>query len=114
MGSSLPDYYLDGYPDGIAPLQHLLNLMEAKESMTNTPQNVTSRYTRNLLVKGENNEYIMTTMNHKTNMVDELVIGYYYTAEVITKGPRLTKLAIGVTPEQAVHRCLEKHGVTFR
>jgi len=82
--------------------------------MTNTPQHVTSRYVRNLLVKGENNEYVMTTMNRRTNMVDELIIGYYYTAEVTSLGPRISKMAIGVTPEQAVHRCLEKHGVTFR
>jgi hypothetical protein len=82
--------------------------------MTNTPQHVTSRYVRNLLVKGENNEYVIINMNRRTNMVDELIIGYYYATELTTLGTRITKMAIGVTPEQAVRRCLEKHGVSFR
>lgn len=83
-------------------------------NMTPTPQNVTSRYTRNLLVKGENNEYVIINMNRKTNMVDELIIGYYYVVEITALGQRTSQTAIGVTPEQAVHRCLTKHGVSFR
>ena len=82
--------------------------------MTDTPQNVTSRYARNLLVKGANNEYVIINMYRKTNMVDELIIGYYYSTEITAMGKRISHTAIGVTPEQAVNRCLTKHGVTFR
>jgi formate dehydrogenase assembly factor FdhD len=82
--------------------------------MTNPPQNVTSRYARNLLVKGENNEYTVVSMMRRTNMIDDFVIGYYYAADIVATGTRVTKMAIGVTPEQAVNRCLVKHGVTFR
>jgi hypothetical protein len=53
-------------------------------------------------------------MYRKTNMVDELIIGYYYSTEITAMGKRISHTAIGVTPEQAVNRCLTKHGVTFR
>jgi hypothetical protein len=76
------------------------------------PQNVTSRYARNLLVKGTNNEFEVIGMKRTYSEVDGLTIGHYY--NIAIKGPQWTKEAAGVTPEQAVNRCLTKHGVTFR
>lgn len=81
--------------------------------MTNTPQQVTSRYARNLLVKGSNNEYIIIDVLRQYHTVDEIVIGQYYDATITAVGGQ-KKTATGVTPEQAVNRCLGKHGVTFR
>jgi hypothetical protein len=77
-----------------------------------TPQNVTSRYVRHLLVKGENNEFQIVGMKRTYQEIDGLTIGFYYLVTI--KGIAFTKEAAGVTPEQAVHRALEKHGVTFR
>ena len=109
MSYSLCPYHGNAYNPGPCGVCEFILI-----TMTNTPQNVTSRYTRNLLVKGENNEYVIINMNRKTNMVDELIIGYYYAVEITVLGARTTQTAIGVTPEQAVHRCLTKHGVSFR
>jgi hypothetical protein len=81
--------------------------------MKTTPQKVTSRYARNLLVKGKNNEFHLLSLVRKSSMVDECWIGNYYTAEIVsTHGMRHE--AVGPTPENAVNRCLDKHGVTFR
>ena len=76
------------------------------------PQKVTSRYVRNLLTKGRNNEFEILTLSRQSIVKDELYVGHYYLAMIESKD--FQKDAIGVTPEQAVHRCLEKHGVTFR
>jgi hypothetical protein len=76
------------------------------------PQNVTSRYARNLLVKGTNNEFEIIGMKRTYSEVDGLTIGHYYVITV--KGEAFTKESVGVTPEQAISRCLQKHGVTFR
>jgi hypothetical protein len=82
------------------------------EGVEMTPQNVTSRYARHLLVKGENNEFQIVGMKRTYQEIDGLTIGFYYLVTI--KGVAFTKEAAGVTPEQATHRCLEKHGVTFR
>lgn len=81
--------------------------------MTNLPQNVTSRYTRNLLVKGSNNEFILQDVLRQYHTVDEIVVGQYYDATLVAISSQ-KKTATGVTPEQAVQRCLRKHGVTFK
>jgi hypothetical protein len=79
-----------------------------------TPQNVTSRYARNLLVKGLNNEFEILGLKRTYSEVDNLTIGVYYTVIIKDLSKGFTKDAAGVTPEQAVNRCLEKYGVTFR
>lgn len=76
------------------------------------PQKVTSRYARNLLVKGKNNEFELITVLNQYAIVDELQVGRYYEVRIVRL--HIGHVAMGVTPEQAVHRCLEKHGVTFR
>jgi hypothetical protein len=81
--------------------------------MTNLPQNVTSRYTRNLLVRGSNNEFVLQDVLRQYHTVDEIVVGQYYDATIVAV-PGGKKTATGVTPEQAVHRCLHKWGVTFK
>jgi hypothetical protein len=78
------------------------------------PQNVTSRYARNLLIKGRNNEFEILDLKRTYSEVDGLTIGIYYTIMIKDLGKGLKKDAAGVTPEQAVNRCLTKHGVTFR
>lgn len=79
-----------------------------------SPQTVTSRYSRNLLVKGRNNEFELLDLKRTYSEVDGLSIGIYYLAIVKSLDQGFKKDAAGVTPEQAVHRCLEKYGVTFR
>jgi hypothetical protein len=79
----------------------------------NPPQKVTLRYVRNLLVKGSNNDFVLRSIFINYSMIDEIQVGYYYTA-VIQMPHGLHKEAVGVTPEQAIQRCLLKHGVTFR
>lgn len=81
--------------------------------MSTPPQQVTSRYARNLLVKGENNEFSIRELQREFTQIDNVVVGYYYQVE-IKEVTGMNQKAVGVTPEQAVHRCLEKHGVTFR
>jgi hypothetical protein len=78
------------------------------------PQNVTSRYARHLLVKGRNNEFELLDIKRTYSEVDGLTIGIYYTVLIKAFDKGFKKDAAGVTPEQAVHRALEKHGVTFR
>jgi hypothetical protein len=80
--------------------------------MIQAPQKVTSRYARNLLVKGKNNEYVLEYITRRYSMVDEITVGDYFLAEITQLNVR--REAAGATPEQAVNRCLEKHGVTFR
>jgi len=77
------------------------------------PQNVTSRYARNLLTKGRNSDFVIVTLTRQYHAVEGLTIGHYYSVD-IGGGNYPTKEAVGVTPEQAVERCLRKHGVTFR
>ena len=81
--------------------------------MNNLPQNVTSRYARNLLVKGSNNEFELMGLSRQYSMAEDLCVGNYYQIDIKQPGVAV-KTAVGVTPEQAVHRCLEKHGVTFK
>lgn len=78
----------------------------------NPPQQVTSRYIRNLLIKGKNNDFKVMTVLAQYAMVDELQVGQYYEARIVKLN--IGHVAMGVTPEQAIARCLEKHGVTFR
>jgi hypothetical protein len=76
------------------------------------PQRVTSRYIRNLLIKGKNNEFEILGMKRDYSVVDGVCIGCYFMID--TKGVGGKFAAAGVTPEQALQRALEKHGVTFR
>lgn len=78
------------------------------------PQQVTSRYARNLLVKGKNNEFEILDIRRTYSEVDGLNIGIYYTIAIKATAAGFKKDAAGVTPEQATFRCLQKHGVTFR
>jgi hypothetical protein len=80
--------------------------------MSSAPQKVTSRYVRNLLVKGKNNDFELMTILNQYAIVDELQVGRYYEARVVRL--HVGHVAMGVTPEQAIQRCLAKHGVTFR
>ena len=81
--------------------------------MNPVPQQVTSRYARNLLVKGKNNEFEIASLSRQYHDIEGLVIGVYYQITIkINDGRKIQ--GVGVSPEQAVHRCLEKHGVTFR
>lgn len=79
----------------------------------NPPQQVTSRYVRNLLVKGQNNDFVVNAIERFFHQIDNVTIGSYFNA-TITSSNKHRQTATGVTPEQAIHRCLEKYGVTFR
>jgi hypothetical protein len=78
-----------------------------------TPQQVTSRYTRNLLVKGKNNDYTLLNVLQDVSYVDTVQVGIYYKASIANRLSR-GETGVGVTPEQAVQRCLQKFNVTFR
>jgi len=76
------------------------------------PQQVSSRYTRNLLTKGRNNEFEILGMKRDYSMIDGVCVGVYFMIDTKGVGGKFT--AAGVTPEEALQRALEKHGVTFR
>lgn len=81
--------------------------------MKTAPQQVTSRYARNLLVKGKNNEYHILKIERKNHMIDGVWIANYYTVEIVsTHG--MNETGVGASPENAVNHCLNKLGVTFR
>ena len=73
----------------------------------------TIRYAGNLLRKGSSDDFKLQNILINYNMVDQLQMGNYYVA-AIRNNSGTAKEAAGVTPLQAVTRCLEKHGVTFR
>lgn len=73
---------------------------------------MTRRYVTNLLKKGKNDEFEILDLKRQYTDVDGLAIGMYYT--ILIKSKDWKKDAAGVTPLQAVERCLQKHGVTFR
>jgi len=74
---------------------------------------VTIRYAGNLLRKGKNNEFVILDVLRQHHEVDEITVGYYFDATIIASSGQ-KRTATGVTPLQAVERCLVKHGVTFR
>ncbi len=77
-------------------------------------QAVTERYVNNLLRNGSNKEFEILVINRDAAIADDIVVGVYYTA-VVKHSSQLNKTqASGAVPSQAVRRCLEKHGVTFR
>lgn len=79
--------------------------------MNNLPQNVTSRYIRNLLVEGKNDDFELD----RVVQMPSAPIGFHYRATIkVPKSDFAEQSAVGATPEQAIHRCLGAHGVTFR
>jgi hypothetical protein len=82
--------------------------------MNKLPQQVTIRYTGNLIRKGENSNFRLCSLSWKDVISDNIIVGQYYIATVITTNGENLKEASGVTPYQAVERALTKHGVTFR
>jgi hypothetical protein len=96
------------YPNGMAPIVGLLELLKM-----NPPQQVTSRYARNLMVKGVNHEFHLLQIKRENHWIDGAWIANYYTAELVASDG-MCNTAAAPTPEQAVTRCLSKYGVTFR
>jgi hypothetical protein len=82
--------------------------------MISPPQQVTVRYTGNLIRKGENSNFRLCSLSWEDVANDGIIVGQYYVAIVISTNGELLKEASGVTPYQAVERALTKHGVTFR
>jgi hypothetical protein len=76
--------------------------------MSTAPQSVTERYVSNLLHYGRNKEFDIDYIKQMPNVVEDENVGYYYVVRIGNQ------TANGATIQQAVHRCLEKHGVTFR
>ena len=102
-------------PQPHADADHMFNLYAKKAGVSKpmtTPQNVTSRYARNLLVKGKNDEFHVLSLKRQQHYVDSVWIGNYYIVEIT--GSTGTKTGVGVTPEYAINQGLTKHGVTFR
>jgi hypothetical protein len=80
-----------------------------------TPQQVTSRYTTNLLIKGKNEDFEVISLEHQQAVNDDLVVGSYYNICIRQPLPdHSSQIASGVTPHQALERALTKFGVTFR
>lgn len=80
--------------------------------MKNPPQNVSERYTNNILRNGSNGLFDLLECNSKDSIVDGIVVGHYFQVHLAAVGsPYAT--GIGATPSQAVRRALEKFGVTF-
>jgi hypothetical protein len=81
----------------------------------NLPQNVTSRYVSNLLNRGRNDTFEMITLTQEKATHDNITVGYYYDVTITKPIPDHTsEQASGVTPSQAISRCLRKFGVSFR
>jgi hypothetical protein len=82
--------------------------------MTSLPQQVTIRYAGNLIRKGENNNFRLCSLSWEGITHDDILVGRYYIATIISSSGDNLKEASGITPYQAVERALTKHGVTFR
>ncbi len=80
----------------------------------NLPQNITSRYTRNLLVSGFNNEFLLRGVNNHPLTVGNDIVGHYYSVAIqLRVQPDTTVDRRGATPEEALVRCLQAFGITF-
>jgi hypothetical protein len=77
-----------------------------------TPQAVTERYVSNLLSNGQNKEFRINEIKMAQTFVGNENVGIHFIVQVTNF--HITFDAIGATPSQALHRSLEKHGVTFR
>jgi hypothetical protein len=99
------------YPNGMSPLIGLLKLFKRKSM--NAPQQVTSRYARNLIIKGKNTEFHLLKIERHNHWIDGAWIANYYNAEIVSTNG-MSHTAAAPSPEMAVNRALEKHGVTFR
>lgn len=79
-----------------------------------TPQNVSSRYVRNLLVAGRNSNFQVFSIEQKEACSPSgICCGTYYVAEVGDHLGTIVRAAEGATPEQAVATALGILGVTF-
>jgi len=80
-----------------------------------TPQNVSSRYVRNLICAGSNQNFELDKLEQRIAQTPSgLPCGFYFYAGVKRCLTFETYYAEGVTPESAVKRCLENIGVTFK
>lgn len=83
--------------------------------MTSAPQSVTDRYTRNLLISGQNDRYEIVTVSRQINQVDNIPTGIYFTVTItVPTANFIEHVGLGATPVCALRRALEKAGVTFR
>ncbi len=78
----------------------------------NYPQQVTIRYTHDLLFAGSNNDFWVEEVTRHPHIVDTVVIGQYWMVRLATIEGTFT--ASGATPTQACKKALEHFGVTFR
>ena len=77
------------------------------------PQQVGSRYARNVLRRGRNDIFELIKLLQQESTYDGISIGSYYVVTILRTGYS-AETAAGVTPDQAIQRALAKHGVTFR
>lgn len=82
--------------------------------MTTTPQAVTERYVSNLIHYGRNKEFDITHVTLKENVVEGVIVGYYFSVFIQQGNTAPMHNAVGATIAQAVRNCLIKYGVTFR
>jgi hypothetical protein len=80
-----------------------------------TPQNVSSRYVRNLISEGSNSNFELGLILQKPSRSPSgILCGFYYVAEVKRTTTSEPMSAEGATPEQAVSLALGNFGVTFK
>jgi len=93
--------------------QSLIN----KVLLMNTPQQVTERYTNNLIRNGQNDQFVLSYSRSQRNYApDRSFLGYMFEARVLPQDSNVSSEdpSFGATPSQAVKNALEKYGVTFR
>jgi hypothetical protein len=82
--------------------------------MKSVPQNVSVRYSRNLLVEGRNSHFEIESVRQQiAKSPGGLPCGIYFVAEVKNYPSFEISRAEGASPEAAVSRALEAFGVTF-
>lgn len=80
----------------------------------NIPQNITERYTNNLLRNGCNNDFRVMSITIHSSTVGEHHVGFYYKCNLQLLRDQLpSNEAYGATPSEALSRCLTNFGVTY-
>lgn len=80
-----------------------------------SPQNMSSRYLRKLLVEGQNEIFELVRVERRINQVDNIPIGIYFIVTIANHTDDFKEVScVGATPEAALRRALESSGVTFR
>lgn len=81
------------------------------------PSNLTRRYVLTLCARGENKDFIITSVTRDATKVQDMQMGWHFHIWLHRKGRDMvinSLDSVGLTIEQAVRGALGKFGVTFK